>query len=191
MVTPSAYSRSPPTGSPRAIRVTAQRIAAPAAAGRRARSPPPRGSDWWPGSPRGPPPAPPAARAGGMVRSSGVMPSSGESRPPSTWYCPRNSPARSIAPMSAASSTTQMSAGSRRGSRQIDAQLLLREVEAARAGPNLLRERLERRRRAAGSAPAAASAGGRSAAAPSSARCPAAAPARWSGRRSPTRPASA
>src|SRR5215204_4961675 len=54
-----------------------------------------------------------------MVRSSGPMPSRGERRPPRTWYCPRNSPARSIAPTSDASSTTQMTPASRRGSRQM------------------------------------------------------------------------
>src|SRR3954464_12733989 len=52
-------------------------------------------------------------------RSSGPTPSIGEMAPPSTWYRPRNSRVRSIATTSLDSSTTQIDAGSRRGSRQI------------------------------------------------------------------------
>ena len=47
------------------------------------------------------------------------MPSMGLSAPPSTWYRPRNSRVRSMAATSFASSTTQMIAWLRRGSRQI------------------------------------------------------------------------
>ena len=47
------------------------------------------------------------------------MPSIGEMAPPSTWYLPRNSRVRSIAATSLGSSTTQITASSRRGSLQI------------------------------------------------------------------------
>ena len=47
------------------------------------------------------------------------MPSIGLIAPPSTWYRPRNSRVRSIATTSFASSTTQIVALLRRGSRQI------------------------------------------------------------------------
>src|SRR6202171_492346 len=56
----------------------------------------------------------------GMVRSSGPMPSSGDRRPPRTGYTPRNSPDRSIAPISEASSTAQMTPVSLRASRQME-----------------------------------------------------------------------
>src|SRR4051794_11384427 len=52
-------------------------------------------------------------------RSSGPTPSMGLIAPPSTWYLPRNSRVRSIATTSLGSSTTQMTATSRRGSRQM------------------------------------------------------------------------
>ena len=73
-----------------------------------------------------------------MRRSSGPMPSIGLIAPPSTWYSPRNSRVRSIATTSFASSTTQIVAGLRRGSRQIDAGLLLGDVAADLAEPHLL-----------------------------------------------------
>ena len=59
---------------------------------------------------------------------------------------PRNSPARSIAPMSDACSTTQIIVESRRGSRQIDAELVLGQIEAPRARAHAFTERDERRR---------------------------------------------
>src|SRR4051812_32478513 len=54
-----------------------------------------------------------------MRRSPGSTPSSGESEPPSTWYSPRNSCVRSRDTTSTGCSTTQMSAWSRRRSRQM------------------------------------------------------------------------
>src|SRR5688500_15636979 len=56
----------------------------------------------------------------GMVRSSGPLPSSGDKRPPRTWYTPRNSPDRSIAQISEGSSTAQMTHVSLRASRQME-----------------------------------------------------------------------
>src|SRR5690606_32285860 len=52
-----------------------------------------------------------------MRRSSGPTPAIGLMAPPSTWYLPRNSRVRSIATTSLGSSTTQMVASERRGSR--------------------------------------------------------------------------
>src|SRR5690606_28711621 len=49
--------------------------------------------------------------------SSGPTPAIGLMAPPSTWYLPRNSRVRSIATTSLGSSTTQMVASERRGSR--------------------------------------------------------------------------
>ncbi|CAM5664604.1 hypothetical protein SFUMM280S_08357 [Streptomyces fumanus] len=65
--------------------------------------------------------APSASRASSsrIRRSSGPTPSMGLIAPPSTWYRPRNSRVRSMATTSFGSSTTQMTAGSRRGSRQM------------------------------------------------------------------------
>src|SRR5665648_865231 len=51
-------------------------------------------------------------------RSSGPTPAIGLMAPPSTWYLPRNSRVRSTATTSFGSSTTQMVASERRGSRQ-------------------------------------------------------------------------
>src|SRR3954464_4583167 len=54
-----------------------------------------------------------------ILSSSGPIPSMGEMDPPRTWYRPRYSRVRSMATTSLGSSTTQRTAGSRRGSRQI------------------------------------------------------------------------
>src|SRR3990170_1813946 len=77
------------------------------------------------------PPAPTRSTRGAMVRSSGPMPSMGASRPPSTWYMPRYSPERSMAPMSDASSTTQMSVASRRGPARLLGRLLEQMIREA------------------------------------------------------------
>ena len=47
------------------------------------------------------------------------MPAIGLMAPPSTWYLPRNDRVRSTARTSLDSSTTQITEGSRRGSRQM------------------------------------------------------------------------
>src|SRR5512146_2654897 len=83
IVTPSAYSRSPPTGRPRAMRVTRgpcpascrctySAVASPSRLGFVARIT------------SRTPPAATRSTSGSIARSSGPTPSSGESRPPST-----------------------------------------------------------------------------------------------------------
>src|SRR5712692_5841711 len=117
-LTPSTYSRSPPIGRPRASRVT--------------RGPSPESSCWIYVAVTSPSIEGLVARITSRTAplrtrstrrssrsASGPTPSSGESRPPRTWYRPRNSVARSTTLTAEASSTTHSSAASRRGSRQM------------------------------------------------------------------------
>src|SRR3954469_4073168 len=117
-VTSSAYSRSPPTGSPLASRDTV-RPSGPTSRARYAAvaSPSRLGSVAMISSVT----EPSISRVMSSLtrRSSGPTPSMGLIAPPSTWYLPRNSRVRSIATTSLGSSTTQMTSSERRGSRQI------------------------------------------------------------------------
>src|SRR5262249_18588283 len=116
-VTSSAYSRSPPTGSPLAMRVTRRpsglssraryiAVASPSMFGFVARI-----TSCTPSSPT-------RASSSLTFSWSGPMPSIGEIAPSRTWYRPRYSWVRSTATMSRGSSTTHSSVGSRLSSRQ-------------------------------------------------------------------------
>src|SRR5829696_2689254 len=122
-VTSSAYSRSPPTGMPRAIRVTlptlpASRslryiaVASPSSVGFVARITSVNGAESAAASST-------RASSSRIFSRSGPMPSMGEIAPWSTWYMPRNSPVRSSARTSSGSSTTHSRRTSRPESRQI------------------------------------------------------------------------
>ena len=118
-VTSSAYSRSPPTGSPEASRVTAdlERVQQAAEVGRRRLALEVRvgrDDDLVHGAVGEP------LHELRMRRSSGPMPSIGLIAPPSTWYSPRNSRVRSIADDVLRLLDDADERGSRRGSRQIE-----------------------------------------------------------------------
>jgi ABC-2 type transport system permease protein len=114
----SAYSKSPPTGSPLASRETVKpngtsmrdryvAVASPSRLGSVAKMT----SVTLPSARRG---------INSLIRrSSGPMPSIGFIDPPRMWYRPRNSRVFSIATTSFGSSTTQITLGSRLGSIQI------------------------------------------------------------------------
>src|SRR5438876_1199888 len=86
-VTPSAYSRSPPTGSPRAMRVTRTPVGLSSCCRKVAVTSP--SIDGFVAMITSRSPAPPPFATRSIKRSrcnaSGPTPSSGESRPPSTW----------------------------------------------------------------------------------------------------------
>src|SRR5581483_11254055 len=117
-VTSSAYSRSPPTGRPLASLVTLTPTGLRSAATYIAVAFPSRlglvamMTSLTPSR---------STRSSSSCtrRSSGPIPSSGEIAPPSTWYRPRTTPARSIVAASFGSSTTQSTVRSRLSSRQI------------------------------------------------------------------------
>src|SRR5207249_2239931 len=116
-VTSSAYSRSPPTGSPLARRVTRTRsrrrparydaVASPVALGFVARTTSTTPSLCT------------RCMSSSIRRCSGSTPSSGESAPPRTWYRPRYSAVRSSETTSTGCSTTQIVVRSRRAATQM------------------------------------------------------------------------
>src|SRR3954454_9696131 len=118
MVTPSAYSRSPPTGRPRAMRVT-RTPSGPMSLDRYAAVASPSTLGLVASTTSRTSPAAARRTSGSTFSSDGPIPPSGERRPPSTWYIPRYSPVRSMAMMSLASSTTHTRLASRRGLAQI------------------------------------------------------------------------